>query len=535
MRIALAQMNPVLGDFAANVASALDAAASARRAGADLVVFPAYALTGAWADNLLDSDAFARDARRALESFAVSAPVPALMAAVLPSAFGGGSLMAVYCAERTVTVLGCDTIGEGDDALFAQCAVESLPIVVVDGVKVAVALDYQLTSGVDPRALAGASVLAVCSAESYDGSAAEGETKRLARLIETSAAQVGVTLARANLVGGADDAVFHGGSLVAAPDGTPLAGGFLFDEAVVVAEVDPASGRFEQGVVAAALSAEEADWAALVLATRDYVRKSGFSDVLLGLSGGIDSAVVATIAADALGASRVHGLMMPGPFSSQGSVDDARALAEALGIDARLIAIDGPLEAFDAALAPACGGEVCGVAHENLQARIRGMYLMTLSNAEGSLVLNTGNKSEAAVGYSTLYGDTVGAFAPLADVYKTRVFELARWRAERGPSIPASSIEKRPSAELRPGQYDSDSLPEYPVLDAILTLHVEQRLGVSRIVAQGYDRDLVVDVLRRVSAAEYKRQLEPLGPSITPSDFGSGHVWPVVNRWIDRG
>lgn len=535
MRIALAQMNPVLGDFAANVQNALDLAASAKRAGADLVLFPAYALTGAWADNLLDSDAFAADARRALESFAVSVPVPSVMGAVIPSPAGGGVLAAAHCSDGAVTVLGC-TDDAGEDAFFAECSIGTLPVVKVDGVSCAVALDYQLTSGFSDAMMAGASVLLVCSAESYDGAAAEGEARGLRRRTAALAVEHHLHLGYCNLVGGCDDAVFDGGSFVLASDGALVAGGFRFDEMVVLADIDPTIQAPTPGLIADKLSAEEADWSALVLATRDYVRKSGFTDVIVGLSGGIDSAVVATIAVDALGADNVHGVLMPGPFSSVGSIDDALRLAANLSVDTVTVPVSGPLDALTEVLAEACGGEVRGVAYENLQARIRGVYLMTLANATDALVLNTGNKSEAAMGYSTLHGDTVGAFAPLADVYKTRVYELARWRSALGASIPVESMEKAPSAELRPDHRDVDSLPaDYDLLDRILTLHVENGLGVAAIVEMGFDRPVVTEVLRRVSAAEYKRQLEPLGPSITKADFGSGHVWPIVNRWVDRG
>lgn len=522
MRIALGQMNATVGDFAGNVARALDYATSARRAGADLLVLPAFALSGAPLHDLLESDAFVEDARIALESFAVSTPVPALLAHPLPAPDMAGDVQAVFCSEGVVTVLGCDIFGEGDDRLYSTCAFKSFPQVSVAGERVAVSLFAPLPASIESAYVAGADTFVVLDARPWRGHDHFDRDE-----IRDVARSAGLPTAWVNLVGGSDSDVHFGGSVGIAADGSIQTGGFLLDEALVIFDTDPAAAP---GLIAETLSEDEIDWAALTLATRDYVTKSGFSDVLVGLSGGLDSAVVTTIAVDALGADSVQGVLMPGPFTSTASTDDALALAENLGIDTRMVPIDTPLVAFSDAL-----GIREGLAHENLQARIRGTYLMSLSNAEGALVLNTGNKSEAAVGYSTLHGDTVGAFAPLADVYKMRVFELARWRADRSASIPASSIEKPPTAELRAGQLDSDSLPPYDVLDAILALHLDEGLGAAEIVAQGLDVDTVVDVLRRTSAAEYKRRLEPLGPTMSYSAFHDDRLWPVVNRWFDRG
>ena len=522
MRIAIGQMNATVGDLAGNVARALDYAASARRAGADLLVLPAFALTGAPLFDLLESEAFARDARIALESFGVSTPIPTLLANPLPAPEVAGDVQAVFCSEGVVTVLGCDTFGEGDDRLYSTCAFKSFPQVGVAGERVAVSLFAPLPESIEPVHVAGADAFVVLDARPWRGHGHfdAHEACGIARA-------AGLPTAWVNLVGGADSDVHYGGSVAAGADGTVRAGGFLFDEALIVFDTDPAT---EPGLIAEPLSEDQIDWAAITLATRDYVRKSGFSDVLVGLSGGLDSAAVAAIAVDALGADSVHGVLMPGPFTSTASTDDALALAENLGIDTRVVPIDTPLVAFSDAL-----GVRDGLAHENLQARIRGAYLMTLSNAEGALVLNTGNKSEAAVGYSTLHGDTVGAFAPLADVYKVRLIELARWRAAQSASIPASSIEKPPTAELRDGQLDSDSLPPYGVLDAILVLHLDEGLGAEGIVARGFDSEVVADVLWRTSNAEYKRRLEPLGPTMSYSAFHDDRLWPVVNRWFDRG
>jgi NAD+ synthase (glutamine-hydrolysing) len=277
-------------------------------------------------------------------------------------------------------------------------------------------------------------------------------------------------------------------------------------------------------------------YAALVLGTADYVRKNGFGSVILALSGGIDSALTATIAADAIGPDRVHVVLMPSRYSSDHSVTDAEDLVKRQGLHARTVPIRSMVDAFEAEL-----DGIDGLAAENLQARIRGMTLMTLSNHEGHLVLTTGNKSEIATGYSTLYGDSAGGFAPIKDVPKTMVWALARWRnaqaAERGltPPIPESSISKPPSAELAPGQLDSDSLPGYAVLDAILDDYVEKDMGAAELVAAGHDPELVQRVIRLVDAAEYKRRQYPPGPKITPKNFGRDRRLPITSRWREQG
>lgn len=526
MRVALGQMNPTVGDLAGNVTRALECARSAQRAGADLLVLGAFALTGAPLFDLEESDAFVSAARVALEAFAVSVPLPTIFGHILPSPDDVAAVQSVFCEAGSVTVLGCDIVGEGADALYSQCTFGGLPRVTVAGEPVAVSTFMPLPSELG-SVTEGASLLVATDALPWRGYDQLGVLD-----VSSSAVEAALPIAWVNLVGGADTELFAGGSVAVDQHGGILAGGFLFDETVVIADTDAGDGA---GLVADPLGAEEAEWSALVLATRDYVEKSGFSDVLIGLSGGLDSAVVATIAVDALGADRVQGILMPGPYSSEGSVSDALELASDLGIATRTIPIGPSLEALTTALSQHADGVSEGTAHENLQARIRGTYLMTLSNAEGSLVLNTGNKSEAAVGYSTLHGDTVGAFAPLADVYKTRVAALARWRAGRSPSIPEASITKEPSAELRPGQSDRDTLPPYDELDAVLALHLEGGLGLEGIVGRGYDRDLVTDALGRVSRAEYKRRLEPLGPTMTTAAFGDARWWPVTNRWTDVG
>ena len=357
-------------------------------------------------------------------------------------------------------------------------------------------------------------------------------------------------LAYVNMVGGQDELVFDGDSLIVGADGSLIARGAQFVDEILVADLDlPAGLRpdalvidayspADQPAIAASIAPPASDvaevYGALVTGLRDYVDKNGFASVILGLSGGIDSALVAAIACDALGADRVHAVSLPSAYSSQHSRDDAADLAERTGLHFRTVPIAPMVDAFQSQL------HLSGLAEENLQARVRGTTLMALSNAEGHLVLATGNKSEISVGYSTIYGDAVGGFAPIKDVPKTLVWELARWRnaqaVERGevPPIPDSSITKPPSAELRPGQVDQDSLPPYDVLDDILDDYVERDRGAEQLVTAGFDAELVEHVLRLTDTAEYKRRQYPPGTKISLRAFGRDRRLPVTNRWREK-
>jgi len=366
-----------------------------------------------------------------------------------------------------------------------------------------------------------------------------------------------------NLVGGQDQLVFDGGSMVADPAGRIVARAPRFDETVLIVDVDvdvepdgpgdgPSSGaalpvveisdRVERRdhLVAPPVPPldEEAElYGALLAATRGYVLKSGFTDVCLGLSGGVDSALVATIAADALGSDHVHAVLMPSRYSSGHSVDDARALADAQGIDAYLLPIEEAHVALANVLNEGIEGGPAGVTDENLQSRIRGLLLMGLSNAHGWMVLTTGNKSESAVGYSTLYGDTAGAYAVIKDLYKTRVYDLCRWRNAYGPGldgqlvIPDRILTKPPSAELRPDQTDDQSLPPYEVLDPLLEAYVEGNRTRAELVDEGHDPELVDRVARLVDVAEFKRRQTPPGPKVTTRGFGRDRRMPIVNHF----
>jgi NAD+ synthase (glutamine-hydrolysing) len=334
-----------------------------------------------------------------------------------------------------------------------------------------------------------------------------------------------------NLVGGQDDLVFDGDSIFVSADGSLVARGEQFAEDLVLIDFDGNDAK-----LASEHAQNKADdnwqvWNALVLGLRDYVQKNGFKSVVLGLSGGIDSAVVATIAADAIGGKNVFGISMPSKFSSEHSKDDASELAENIGCHYSTVAIENMVASFETQL------ELSDVARENLQARMRGVILMAESNTRGHLTLTTGNKSELAVGYSTIYGDSVGGFAPLKDVEKTLVWQLAKWRnawaLENGetPPIPANSISKPPSAELRPDQTDQDSLPEYDLLDAILDAYVEKRMSAKQIIAAGFNAETVHRVLTLVDRAEWKRRQGAIGPKITGMAFGRDRRLPITNKY----
>jgi NAD+ synthase (glutamine-hydrolysing) len=392
-----------------------------------------------------------------------------------------------------------------------------------------------------------------------------GKSDTRLELCQRRAREAGATLAYVNMIGGQDELVFDGDSIIVDASGKLLARGPQFEEALIVTDLDlpeatpapvpseeqtdamdgttmtiqrlelPGSALPQPGPAPVAIWPRLPDvqevYAALVTGTRDYVNKNGFESVILALSGGIDSALTATIAADAIGPQRVYVVLMPSRYSSEHSVIDAEDLVKRQGLNSRTVPIASVVDAFDAELT------LSGLAAENLQARIRGMILMSLSNQENHLVLTTGNKSELATGYSTLYGDSAGGFAPIKDVPKTLVWELARWRNRQAasrretPPIPENSITKPPSAELAPGQMDADTLPDYAVLDALLDDYVERDMGAAELVAAGHDPQLVERVIQMVDTAEYKRRQYPPGPKISPKNFGRDRRLPITNRW----
>lgn len=434
----------------------------------------------------------------------------------------------------------------------------TLPVVRVRGVDVALAIceDLWQDGGRVPAArAAGAGLLLSVNASPYE--MAKDDTRL--DLVRRRAKEAGCTLAYLAMIGGQDELVFDGDSIVVGADGEVIARAPQFEEGCVLVDLElPAAGAVPSGVAddglviehrivsaepveayepqvpgeqAPRMDDDEEIYTALVVGLRAYLRKNGFRSVLLGLSGGIDSALVAAIACDAIGSQNVHAVSMPSRYSSGHSKDDASEMARRTGLNYRAVPIGSMFDTYMSAL------RLTGLAEENLQARLRGVTLMGISNQEGHLVLATGNKSELACGYSTLYGDAVGGFAPIKDVLKTKVWELARWRnaaaARRGqvPPIPENSISKPPSAELRPGQMDSDSLPDYELLDRILDLYVQQDLGREAIVAAGFDVEIVDRIVRLVDVAEYKRRQYPPGTKITSKGFGKDRRLPITNRW----
>ncbi|WP_327269740.1 NAD+ synthase [Streptomyces sp. NBC_01218] len=577
LRLALSQIDSTVGDLSGNAEAIVRWTRHAAGQGAHLVAFPEMALTGYPVEDLALRSSFVEASRAALR---------ALAARLDAEGFGGLPVLVGYLdrSEHAAPRYGqpagsprnaAAVLHGGRIALnFAKHHLpnygvfdefryfvpgDSMPVLRVHGVDVALAIceDLWQDGGRVPAArAAGAGLLLSVNASPYER---DKDDTRLA-LVRRRAREAGCTTAYLAMTGGQDELVFDGDSLVVDAEGEVIARAPQFAEGSVILDLDlpaasaePPSGEVGDGLridhvvlsgeplpayppelaggYAERLDDDEELYSALVVGLRAYTLKNGFSSVLIGLSGGIDSALVAAIACDALGPAHVYGVSMPSKYSSDHSRDDAAELARRTGLDYRTVPI-GPM--FDAYMESL---ELTGLAEENLQSRLRGTVLMAISNQEGQIVLAPGNKSELAVGYSTLYGDSVGAYGPIKDVYKTSVFRLARWRnrvaEKRGqtPPIPEASITKPPSAELRPGQVDTDSLPDYDVLDRILELYVDRDQGRDAIVAAGFDEELVVRTLRLVDAAEYKRRQYPPGTKISPKGFGKDRRLPVTNRW----
>lgn len=533
MRVALAQLNPTVGDIGGNAALVIASAADAEARDADLVVFPELVLTGYPPEDLVLKEHFVRDARRALDHVAASVRVPCLIGFVDEDEHGHIYNAAALCRSGAVEGVyrkqHLPNYGVFDERRHFTPGSQAFGFE-VDGVAIAVTIceDVWVPGPVAGAAESGARIVVNLSASPFH--AGKGASRE--RMLAERARENGVWLTYANLVGGQDELVFDGRSVAISPSGAVVARAAGFAPELLVTDVGPgADPEVPEAVEPLELDEPEV-YRALVTGLGDYVRKNGFTDVVIGLSGGIDSALCACVAHDALGADRVHGVMMPGRYSSPGSVDDARALAGALGIDLLTLPIEPAFTAFTETLSDAFAGLEPDVTEENLQARVRGTLLMALSNKFGWLVLATGNKSESSVGYSTLYGDMVGGFAPLKDVLKTRVYELARWRNTVGePVIPESSIVKPPSAELRPGQTDQDSLPPYEVLDAVLERYVELDQSADDIASSGFDAETVERIVRMTDAAEYKRRQAAPGVKITPKAFGRDRRMPLTNRY----
>ncbi|TWS25921.1 NAD+ synthase [Tsukamurella sputi] len=571
LRVAACQINPVVGDLDANASRITAAARDAAQSGAQVAVFGEMALTGYPVEDLLLRRSFAVDSRKAVDELARSL-----------DAAGCGDLIVIVGfldrdpdapetstnptggARNAAGVLhGGRLVARYDKHFLPNYGVfdekrwftpgDRLVVLDVDGVRLGLAICEDVWWPDGP--VAGLGALGVDAVLCLNASPFEvGKPAQRREVVAARIAEAGAPIVYVNLVGGQDELVFDGDSFVFGLDGAPAMGP-QFVEATQYTDIEPrghARAATVEGwqVEEVPLPARPVDlvqivtgwnelddlaqtWAALVTGTRDYVHKVGGRTVGLGMSGGIDSALVAVIAADAVGADNVYGVGMPSKYSSDHSKDDAADQARRMGIHFRFEPIERMVESFVGQL------HLTGLAEENIQARCRGMTLMSLSNLDGHLVLATGNKSELAVGYSTIYGDAVGAYAPIRDVEKSLVWKLARWRnevaVERGetPPIPENSITKEPSAELRPGQKDSDSLPDYDVLDDILRRYVEQDQGVAEIAEAGYEPELIRKVARLVDRAEYKRRQYPLGPKITPKAFGRDRRMPITNRWHD--
>jgi NAD+ synthase (glutamine-hydrolysing) len=544
VRLALAQVNPTVGDLAGNRRLVEEAVAKAEASGAELVVLPEMVLTGYPPLDLLERDGFVRDQLRELEALAsASRRVALALGAVLPVPPRAGKHLAnaavLLAGGRRVSVQAKTLLPTYDvfdeNRYFAPAAGRAPARLEGYTLGLSVCEDAwtpEIAYEVDPvaeLAQAGCDLIVNLSASPWH----VGKPLERRRMFAEHATRHRKTLVFVNQVGGNDELVFDGGSFVVDPAGRVRAALPLFESAFEVVEVGAsAPGRapeeVEEPVGPAQLEA------GLVLGIRDYFRKQGLPPgAVVGLSGGVDSAVTAHLAALALGPQRVLGVAMPGPFSSEHSLSDALALGRSLGIEVRTVDIRPIYEAYRRAFAELLGArEDYGLAQQNVQARIRGALLMAISNAGGRLVLATGNKSELSVGYCTLYGDTVGGLAVLGDVYKRDVYALAEHANRAGERIPRSTIEKPPSAELAPGQLDTDDLPPYPVLDAVLEQAIEEGLGAAGIVPPpGADRALAEAIVRRLDRNEYKRRQAPLVLRTSRKAFGSGRRLPIVHRY----
>ncbi|MFB8141807.1 NAD+ synthase [Streptomyces parvus] len=577
LRLALNQIDSTVGDLAGNSEAIVHWTRHAAEQGAHLVAFPEMVLTGYPVEDLALRSSFVEASRQALR--ALAARLDAEGFGELPVVVGyldrsehaaarygqpaGSPRNAAAVLHRGGIALNfakhhLPNYGVFDEFRYFVPG-DSMPVVRVHGIDVALAIceDLWQDGGRVPAARsAGAGLLLSINASPYER---DKDDTRL-ELVRKRAQEAGCTTAYLAMIGGQDELVFDGDSIVVDKEGEVIARAPQFSEGSVILDLElpAAAAAAPSGVVddglridhvvlsdepvaayepelsggyAERLEDEEEIYSALVVGLRAYAAKNGFSSVLIGLSGGIDSAICAAIACDALGAQNVYGVSMPSKYSSDHSKGDAAELARRTGLNFRTVPIAPMFDAYMESL------QLTGLAEENLQARLRGTTLMAISNQEGQIVLAPGNKSELAVGYSTLYGDAVGAYGPIKDVYKSSVFRLAKWRnraaEERGqtPPIPEASITKPPSAELRPGQVDTDSLPDYEVLDAILELYVDRDQGMDAIVAAGFDAELVAKTLRMVDTAEYKRRQYPPGTKISPKGFGKDRRLPITNRW----
>ena len=543
MKIALGQINPTVGDFAGNAAKITDFSRRAMAAGAGLIVFPELSICGYPPRDLVERPAFVARNQETLASVAAATRgIAVLCGLVTPArAETGKSVMnsAALLRDGQVAFLQSKMLLPTYDVfdelrhfapaprqeLFAFCG-KQMALTICEDAWNDKHFWHKRLYGRDPveeLMRAGGNFLVNISASPFN----LGKRELRRKMLEAIATQYKVPVVMVNQVGGNDSLIFDGSSFVLAPDGRLIAQAASFEEDLVFFDSEALTGELHPQVE----GTEGSAYAALVLGTRDYVRKCGFERVILGLSGGIDSALTAVIAADALGAENVTGVALPGPYSSPGSVEDARALAANLGIRFELVPIGEIFEASRRSLQALFAGRPEDVTEENLQSRIRGLLLMALSNKFRALVLATGNKSELGAGYCTLYGDMAGGLGVISDVPKTMVYRLARYVNARRAVIPQATLDKPPSAELRPNQFDSDTLPPYEVLDAILEDHVEDCKSAEQIAAaRGFDLELVRRVVQMVERSEYKRQQAAPGLKISEKAFGMGRRLPIARK-----
>lgn len=547
-RLTLAQLNPVLGALADNAERAHAAWQTAKEAGADMVALPEMFLTGYQTQDLVMKPAFLRDVSAALAALAERCADGPALGIGAPVADGGDIFNAWHVlqggkvvAEMRKHHLPNDTVFD-EKRLYQPGDIAGPYRIGPLRIGTPICEDAWHDDVAEAQAESAAQILLVPNGSPYSRGRFDTRMNHMvARVVET-----GLPLVYLNMVGGQDDQVFDGASFVLNPGGRMVALLPGFDEALahIDFEETPEGWRALPAPLSAMPDPWERDYHAMVVGTRDYLHKSGFKRVLLGLSGGIDSALVAAIAADALGPENVRCIMLPSRFTSDASLADAAAVAHALGCPLDSVPIAAPQDAVNAALAPLFTGLPEDVTEENIQSRLRGLLLMAISNKTGAMLLTTGNKSEVAVGYATIYGDMNGGFNPIKDLYKTRVFETCRWRNTnhrpwmQGPAsvvIPPQVIDKPPSAELREDQRDDDSLPPYPELDAVLDGLIERDASVADLVAEGHDRDTVKRVEHLLYISEWKRFQSAPGVRLTQKAFWLDRRYPMVNRWRDKG
>ena len=547
-RLTLAQLNPVMGDFAANAEMAFQAWLAGRDAGAQMVALSEMFLTGYQTQDMVMKPAFTRAAMQAVAALAVRIVDGPALGIGAPHAQDGQLYNAYHVLQGgkiAATVLKHDLPNDGvfdEKRVFNVAPLQGPYRVGPLRIGSPICEDAWHSDVCETLAESGAQILLVPNGSPYHrGKPTVRTNLMVARVVET-----GLPLVYLNMIGGQDDQVFDGASFVLNPGGVLAAQLPQFEPCITHIDFDETADgwRARPGMMALMPKAVEADYAAMVMSTRDYLAKTGFRKVLLGLSGGIDSAIVAAIAVDALGAENVRCVMLPSEFTSQHSRDDATAVARALGCRLDTVPISGAQGAVATALGDLFAGIPPGITEENIQSRLRGLMLMAMSNKFGEMLLTTGNKSEIAVGYCTIYGDMNGGYNPLKDLYKTRVFATCRWRNTqhrdwmRGPEglvIPPRVIDKPPSAELRADQRDDDSLPPYPVLDAILEGLVEREASVADLVGEGFDRNTVKKVENLLYISEYKRFQAAPGTRLTKRAFWMDRRYPIANRWRDPG